>query len=106
MTVTITWQTLITAAAVVGAVAALIGWLARGVRFVDRQKTQDKEIAEIREKQTAEYAELKKMLNEELQLLTYGTLASLKGLKEQGCNGPVTEAINKIEKHLNKKAHE
>ncbi len=91
MVVTITWQTLITAAAVVGAVAALIGWLARGVRFVDRQKAQDKELTEFKE---------------ELTLLTYGILASLKGLKEQGCNGPVTEAINKIEKHLNKKAHE
>ena len=31
--------------------------------------------------------------------------ACLKGLKEQGCNGPVTEAINKIEKHLNLQAH-
>ena len=38
-------------------------------------------------------------------LLTYGVLACLKGLKEQGCNGPVSEAINKIEKYLNKKAH-
>ena len=29
-----------------------------------------------------------------------------KGLQEKGCNGPVTEAINKIEKYLNAKAHE
>lgn len=39
-------------------------------------------------------------------LLTYGILACLKGLKEQGCNGPVTEAIDKIEKHVNKQAHD
>ena len=44
-------------------------------------------------------------INEEQTLLTYGILACLKGLKEQGCNGPVSEAINKIEKYLNKKAH-
>ena len=44
-------------------------------------------------------------IQEELTLLTYGVLACLKGLKEQGCNGPVTEAVNKIEKHLNTKAH-
>ena len=44
-------------------------------------------------------------INEEQTLLTYGVLACLKGLKEQGCNGPVSEAINKIEKFLNKKAH-
>ena len=29
----------------------------------------------------------------------------LKGLKEQGCDGPVTEAICSIENHLNKEAH-
>lgn len=33
-------------------------------------------------------------------------LACLKGLKEQGCNGPVTEAIDKIQKHINKQAHD
>ncbi|MBE6692662.1 MAG: branched-chain amino acid ABC transporter permease, partial [Ruminococcaceae bacterium] len=33
-------------------------------------------------------------------------LACLKGLAAQGCNGPVSEAIDKIEKHINKKAHE
>ena len=37
--------------------------------------------------------------------MTYGVLACLKGLKEQGCNGPVTEAIQTIEKHLNVEAH-
>ena len=38
-------------------------------------------------------------------LLTYGILACLKGFKKQGCNVPVTEAIDKIEKHINKQAH-
>ena len=49
--------------------------------------------------------EIEKMKNEQC-LLTYGILACLKGLSEQGCNGPVTEAINKIEKHINKQAHD
>ena len=44
--------------------------------------------------------------NEELAILTFGILACLKGVHELGANGPVTEAINKIEKHLNEKAHE
>ena len=35
----------------------------------------------------------------------YGILACLKGLKEQGCNGPVTEALHTLEKHLNQSAH-
>ena len=46
-----------------------------------------------------------KDINEEMAILTYGILACLKGLKEQGCDGPVTDAISKIEKHLNEKAH-
>lgn len=91
MEVTITWQTIITAAAVLGAAAAVIAYFAKAVRWVDRQKRQDKELAAIKEEQT---------------ILTYGVLACLKGLKEQGCNGPVSEAIGKIEKHLNQKAHE
>ena len=30
----------------------------------------------------------------------------MKGLKEKGCNGPVTAALDKLEKHLNQAAHE
>jgi len=43
---------------------------------------------------------------EEQTLICYGILCCLKGLKEQGCNGPVTEALDKLEKHLNKAAHD
>lgn len=43
---------------------------------------------------------------EERLILVNGVLACLKGLKEQGCNGPVTEGINKIEKYLMKKSHD
>ena len=39
-------------------------------------------------------------------LLIKSVQACLKGLKEQGCNGPVTEAVNKIEKHINQQAHD
>lgn len=88
--VTVTWQTLITVAAVVGAVATLFRYYNRGYKFVERQEEQDKIIKDIQNEQT---------------LLTYGVLACLKGLKEQGANGPVTEAILKIEKHINEKAH-
>lgn len=46
-----------------------------------------------------------KAIKEEQSILTKGVLACLKGLKEQGCNGPVTEAIETIEDHINKEAH-
>ena len=42
---------------------------------------------------------------EEQTVLTHGVLACLKGLKEQGCDGPVTEAIDQIEDFINKRAH-
>lgn len=87
---TITWQSIITAGAVIAALTTVVTLLVKLVRWVDRQKQQDSEIKAIQHEQT---------------LVVYGILAALKGLKEQGCNGPVTEAINKIEKHLNQKAH-
>ena len=47
-----------------------------------------------------------KKIKEEQCLLTYGILACWKGLKDQGCNGTVSEAIDKMEKRLNKVAHD
>jgi len=66
-----------------GAVFAFHNWLLK------REKN-DKDIKSIKEEQS---------------ILTKGVLACLKGLKEQGCNGPVITAINDIEEHLNKQAH-
>jgi hypothetical protein len=102
MQITLTPQTLITASAILAAVAAIATWLAKGVRWVDRQKEQDTELKALRDTHNHDM----ESMNKELTLLVYGNLACLKGLKEQGCNGPVTEAINKIEKHLNEKAHQ
>ena len=43
---------------------------------------------------------------EERLILVNGVLACLKGLKEQGCNGPVTIGIQQIEEYLMKKSHD
>ena len=43
---------------------------------------------------------------EERLILLRGQLACLKGLKEQGCNGPVTQAIHDIEEYIISKSHE
>ena len=91
MYIELTAQNIITAGALVGAISVLVALIVKLVHWVDRQKAQDQELQDVQS---------------EMTLLTYGVLACLKGLKEQGCNGPVTEAVNKIEKHLNKKAHE
>lgn len=91
MQITFSWQSIVTAAAIIGAVVAIVSYLKKLFGWFERQEQQDKEIKNIKAEQT---------------LMTYGVLACLKGLKEQGCNGPVTEAIDKIEKHLNKAAHD
>lgn len=82
---------IIKAGAVLGAAVAIGTVIWRVIRWVQRQKQQDEDIS---------------MMKEELCLLTYGVLSCLKGLKEQGCNGPVTNAIEKIEKHMNQQAHD
>ena len=102
MQITLTWQSIITASAVLAAIIALVTFFAKGVRWVDKQQQQDSDIKALRATHISDMDSMK----QEQTLIVYGLLACLKGLKEQGCNGPVTEAINKIEKHLNQKAHE
>ena len=91
MEVTISAAGVIQAGALLGALGGVGGLVLWCVRFVERQKRQDKELAAIRKEQT---------------LICYGVRACLQGLQEQGCNGPVTEALNKLDKHLNRAAHE
>lgn len=88
--IVITPQGLITAGAVIAAIVAIFGYYNKVYKFILQQKKQDEDL---------------KSMAKEMTVLTYGVLACLKGLKEQGCNGAVTEAIDKTEKFLNQKAH-
>ena len=73
----------------------------RSIKDWFTQEKQTKDIEKLREQEKTDIEDMQ----DELCLLTYAVLACLKGLKEQGCNGPVTEAIGKVEKHINQKAH-
>ena len=116
-------QTIITAGAVL---TALVGFITLGwklFKWINHQKEQDqeiitiksehaKDIAELKDQHAKDIAEVKAMhhkdtegIQEEQTVVVYGLLACLKGLAAQGCNGPVSEAIARIEKHINKKAH-
>ena len=77
-------------ASVITALGTIIACFTTIHKWVLRQNKQDEDIKSIKEEQ---------------KVLTTGVLACLKGLKEQGCDGPVTEAIHSIEEHLNKEAH-
>lgn len=113
MVIELTMQNVITVVSFSTAVILLVQRFAKGVRWFDKQEKQSTDIEALKQKHEDDMEALKQALakdmhgiNEEQTLLTYGVLACLKGLKEQGCNGPVTEAINKIEKYLNQKAHQ
>ena len=102
MQITLSWPGVITAASVLGAILAIVAFFAKIVRWVDKQSQQDEEIQKLKQHHEDDI----KSLKEEQTLLVYGVLACLKGLQERGCNGPVTEAINRYEKYLNQKAHQ
>ncbi len=84
-------ETIIMAGSLLTAVVVIFSAIFAVYKWYLKQNQQDVEIERVKSEQC---------------LLTYGILACLKGLKEQGCNGPVTEAIDKIEKHINKQAHD
>ena len=79
-----------TLAATITALGVIFGAIFAIYRWYLKQEKQDKDIKAIKEEQT---------------ILTQCVLACLKGLKEQGCDGPVTVAIKQIETHLNEQAH-
>ncbi len=81
---------LTTIAATITALGVIFGAIFAVHKWFLKQEKQDKDIKAIKEEQT---------------VLTQGVLACLQGLHEQGCNGPVTATIEKIETHLNKQAH-
>lgn len=84
-------NTIIMAGSLLTAVVVIFSAILAVYKWYLKQNQQDVEIERVKSEQC---------------LLTYGILACLKGLKAQGCNGPVTEAIDKIEKHINKQAHD
>ena len=98
----ITWNTVITAASALSAIFTIVKYYNKAHDWVERQREQDSELKSIRETHDADV----KAIKEEQAIIVYSQLACLKGLQEQGCNGPVTDAIKRIEKYLNEKAHE
>jgi len=83
-------EQIITIASVITALGVILGVVLGVYKFYLKNNQQDDDIKIIKEEQT---------------ILTKGVLACLKGLKEQGCDGPVITAIKDIEEHLNKQAH-
>lgn len=83
-------DTIIKAAALLAALGALVGAVIAVYKVYDNNKKQNETIKEMQEEQT---------------VICYGLKGALQGLIEQGCNGPCREALDTLDKHLNKKAH-
>lgn len=84
-------DTIIKAASLLGAIGALTAAIIAVYKVVDMNRKQTEFINSILVEQT---------------LICYGLRGALQGLIEQGCNGPCKDALNKLDKHLNKSAHE
>lgn len=84
-------QTVITAASFVGALGVIIGIIISIYRLVAQIKDQTRQIREIMA---------------ELTVIDYGLKGALEGLIESGCNGPCKDALDRLNRHLNKQAHQ
>lgn len=83
-------NTIISLATLLTALGAIFGVVRWCLKFVDRNDRQDEKLKAIQKEQT---------------IICYGVMACLKGMKEQGCDGPVEEALGRLERHLNEAAH-
>lgn len=70
-------------------------------RLASLREHHDRDIASI----NTHYEATIQAIQEEQTVMTFGILSCLRGLNEQGCDGPVSDAIERIEKHINKRAH-
>lgn len=91
MQITISANTIITAAAVLTAIITIGGVVFAIYRWYLKQNKQNAEIQKMKEENT---------------LLCFGISAALDGLIQLGANHNVTTAKEKLDKYLNQKAHD
>ncbi len=87
---TVTADTIIKAASLFMALSALVGAIIAVYKTVDNNKKQNSAIMAT---------------ENELGIICYALQGCLQGLIEQGCDGPCKDALDKLQKHINQKAH-
>lgn len=88
--IVISGETIITVSAVLAAVIAIFGVIFAVYRWYLKQGKQDEDIEKIKEENT---------------LICFALSACLDGLIQLGANHNVPKAKEKLDKHLNKNAH-
>lgn len=97
-------------AGAVGTLSILAGFFFSIYKFIkkvalDKIDNNSHEIGLLKDEMERLKSEVQDSKEERLILLK-GQLACLKGLKEQGCNGPVSQGIKDIEEYIIKKSHD
>lgn len=82
---------IILVASAVTSVATICTLINQVSKWFIKQEEQDKDIKSMKEEQC---------------MICYALSATLDGLKQLNCNGRVTEAQDKMDKYINKKAHD
>ena len=90
-------QTIITTAAVIAAIIAIVGYYNKVYSWVKHQEEQDKRMDKIERAAATE--------RKELTLIVYALSACLDGLGQLGANHTVPIAKDKLDKYINKQAH-
>ena len=88
-------------AEIIGACSVILGVIIGGYKLYDRLLDR---VDDIEKRMNAQEKEIERMKKEDT-LVIYALRACLDGLKQQGCNGKVTEAFNMLDNHINKAAH-
>ncbi len=83
-------DTIIKAASLLAALIALVSAIIACYKVIEKDSKQSDAIKAIQEEQT---------------IICYGLKGALQGLIEQGCDGPCKDALDRLDKHLNKSAH-
>lgn len=83
-------DTIIKIAGLITALGVIVGGIIAVYKLIESNKQQSKDIATAREENT---------------IICYGLKCVLQGVIELGADGPCKEALNMLEKHLNKSAH-
>ena len=81
---------IIKAASLLAAIGALTGAVIAVYKQIESNKKQSEVIKEMQEEQT---------------IICCGLRGALQGLIEKGCDGPCKDALQMLDRHLNKSAH-
>lgn len=98
---TIDTGVIIEASKIIGAVGVIAGVIFAFVKWLLKQDKQSCDIKSLHEQHEKDLRDVQ----EELCIVNYAVFAALDALKQQGYNGGVTDARDKLEKHINNKAH-